>query len=182
VQKVLSCDNCLPTKRPMRPDAFQGLSPPMYVVASNKIRHNGITKECSMLCNTFGYIQQTVDSVDGQTVEIRHFSISMYCFIISGTSSRNGTQVAACIYLKQNHDSSPVIIWSKSFRLWPVRTSSSSEESATHSVFWLSSGVCITEQKLIFLNNNTSCNICKSGTLVNVLQNVQGFIGCPTGH
>jgi hypothetical protein len=31
----------------------------------NKVRHNGITKECIIRCNIFEYIQQTVDSVDG---------------------------------------------------------------------------------------------------------------------
>jgi hypothetical protein len=50
----------------MHGDIFHGPSPAMCAEIFNQIRPNVITKECTIVCSTFEYIGQTVDSVYGQ--------------------------------------------------------------------------------------------------------------------
>jgi hypothetical protein len=49
----------------MEHDTFQAFSLAICLGVFNQIWHNGIIKQCTIMSNAFGYISQTLNSVDG---------------------------------------------------------------------------------------------------------------------
>jgi hypothetical protein len=84
----------------MHHDAFQDLSPAICTDIFNRIRHNRITKEYTIIYNTFEYIEQTVDSVDRPNDRNQTLFGLNFCLLFSKTSYRDGTSTAVYEYLK----------------------------------------------------------------------------------
>jgi hypothetical protein len=83
-------------------------------------------------------------------IEIRHFSVSIFCLILSVRSSRDAVQAESRGEYKKNQDSSSVIIL---LQFAPCLSSSAlriSLESDTLTVFWLDDRMCGTQRRWLF--------------------------------
>jgi hypothetical protein len=102
-----------------------------------------------------------------QMSEIRHFSVSIYCLILSGTSSRDAVHTDSCRYSKYNQHLSLVRRLWKPFPSSFSRTSNNLCESVTLSAFELLSRECGTQHKLNFSRWRTLCRTsCRMGNHV----------------
>jgi hypothetical protein len=147
---------------------FQDHSPAICVDTFNKINHNGIIKQCTIICNTFKYIQQTMDSVDwpndrNQTL----FSVNSLfdCFwnLISRWSSDRCMQI---------FEMKPwIVACYNMIKLIPSLVRQNFEKfrrKCNPFDCWLLSKVCRTKRRLNFFNSKTLCNICKHITIASL--------------
>jgi hypothetical protein len=77
----------------MYEDSFQGLSSAVCANVFEEMRCNDITEECTIICDFLGIASKLWIPLTDQITEIRHFCVPIFYLIVSGTSSRDESQI-----------------------------------------------------------------------------------------